>query len=251
MTVTILRWKGGYGGDTLLNLIMRSNPGAQCNVVFSSFTDTGAQNIDYSQIIREQLTNVEKLAHVFPGVVVNLDQVYQEVDQIIDSKEQWFIKSHNYNTPKYNHITVDLVADAVSLPFIVAANISKTETLNFNYNKVSHIIKDPEIAKKHAMYNVAVDSLVKEEFSTRTIPVSQVLIDWTTLKEKFAKQDIILDDSVKNIYETWLTLNQQYLPSKEYIQAVNEFNYDYSNTKMSLPERYSLMALGGTKFKIL
>ena len=160
-----------------------------------------------------------------------------------------WIKSHYYDTDQFDNITVDLVADPLSLPFVILANISKASTLQQNFNRLVGSITDPMLKKKYSLYSVAVDNVMNFcPSGAQHLFVSDLLSGIDTLKTATDRVNLQLDFQFSHVYQYWFKNNRPYLPSKQYQKMVQRHNYDFMNTRLSLSERYSLMALSGNKF---
>ena len=62
MTVSILRWKGGSGGDMLLYIKSLSHPGSVVNAVYQQVADSGKTNIDYSNVNFSDPREIDKMS---------------------------------------------------------------------------------------------------------------------------------------------------------------------------------------------
>jgi hypothetical protein len=165
-----------------------------------------------------------------------------------NSTNLW-IKSHYYDTEHFDNITVDLVVDPKSLPFVVLCNIVKANTTDINFNKLSALITNPVVKTNYALYSVAVNLVSNYKTSSKQqLLVSDLLCDFGTFKTATNNINLDLDFNFYNIYQQWLAKNQQYIPSKHYLTKVVTQDYDFTDSTLNLAERYSLMALAGSKF---
>ena len=132
------------------------------------------------------------------------------------------------------------------------ANLKKTNTAETNYNKLTKIIKNKEIAEKYALFNVGKDSLKTKNINKNFLLVTDIIRgDWNYLKEKLKDKGIFIDDDLKELYNEWINKNVIYFPSQTYLKCVIGKNYDYKNNFLPLHERYALMILSNERFKIL
>lgn len=249
MPVNILRWKGGSGGDILLKLISLSCPDICTNVKFQDgLTDQSAAVLDFLHLDTSKQTNlITKLEYLD-----NVDPVLltQEVQEMVTGSKTWWLKSHYYAHDVCDQHTIDLIVDLPSLPFAVSANINKTKTLAVDFNPLIKKITDPHIRRQYSIFSVAKDFVA---FGTKnqTITVNQLLNGWDNIKRTIEQFDVYFDERLKLIYETWLTNNQQYLPSPTYKYCVQTQNYDVEHPALSLVEKYCLLTLSGNKFQLL
>jgi hypothetical protein len=132
MSLRILRWKGGSGGDMILYLKSLSSPGSVINVDFDCVNAAGKTNVDFSKFNSKIPTELEKIG-LHPKTwsdLIDLEKLSTEIDVYqIESTDLW-AKSHYYATDQFDNITVDLVVDPTSLPFVVHSNVVKTDTVD-------------------------------------------------------------------------------------------------------------------------
>jgi len=247
MPANILRWKGGSGGDMILYFKSFSNPLSVINVKFSSMEKIGKIGIDSLKINQLNLSEVDKIALTTDWV--DLARLSDEILQYRNNVNVTWIKSHYYETDQFNDITVDLVVDPVSLPFVVLSNIIKTDTVEVNFNKLSSLISDVAVKTNYSMYSVAYDLINNQKnISDQTLLVSDLLVDLPTFKTAVSNTSLHLDFSFSKVYQDWLISNQTYIPSKQYQKKVVAQDYSFMDTNLSIAERYSLLVLSGNKF---
>jgi len=250
MSVRILRWQGGSGGDMILYLKSLSTPGSVINVDFDCIADTGKTNINFSKFNNRTPTDLEKIA-LNPKrwtSQIDLEKLSNEIDMYQKESTDLWVKSHYYDTNQFDNITVDLVVNPESLPFVVLSNIIKTDTVTENFNAVSALIRDPVVKTNYALYSVAANLVNCQTFGKQQLLVSDLLCDLETFKTATNNINLELDFNFYSIYQQWLTSNQPYIPSKHYQTKIATQNYDFTDSTLSLAERYSLMALTGSKF---
>jgi len=251
MPASILRWRGGFGGDMILFFKSLSSPGSVVNVEFDHIDQSGKTNVNFSKIkqfgphreIDKLALNPDWLKQIKP------QQLSVEIaDYVLGSESVW-IKSHYYDIDQFDNITVDLVVDSFSLPFVVFSNIAKTDTVERNFNKLSESITDPVLKNNYSLYSVAVDNVMNFQPSgLQHLLVSDILSGLETFKIATDRVSLQLDFKFSEIYNFWLTNNRPRIPSKQYQKMIQDCNYDFMNTTLSQAERYSLMALSGNKF---
>jgi hypothetical protein len=249
MPVKILRWKGGAGGDMILHLKSLSHPGSVVNVVTKNIGDDGKTAVDFSHIQHDVTEEILKITLYNWVELVDIEILQQEIQKLHSQNCLLWVKSHYYKTDFFNDITVDIVADPVSLPFLVASNIKKTETTTLDFNKLTGLIPDPQIKYNYATYCVAVDSLgPTDNVGSQKLLLSNIIGGYGTFKKFTDSVGLDINGDFEWLYNQWLEKNQQNLPSQQYQTMVKDKNYDFMNQDLSLFERYSLMALAGSKF---
>jgi hypothetical protein len=250
MPASILRWRGGSGGDMILYFKSVSDPGSVVNVDFYCVDEFGKTNVNFSKFIKSLPADIDKIALTPEWIeLVNLQRLSEEIKKYQNSNDSVWIKSHYYKTTQFDSITVDLVADPLSLPFVVFSNIAKTDIVDRKFNKLSEIIVDPEVKINYSMYSVAADNIKNFQVcGCQQLSVSDLLVDLTTFKNATDRVNLQLDLKFSKIYEHWLANNQPYIPSKQYQKKILNCNYDFMDSSLNRAERYSLMALAGSKF---
>lgn len=250
MSLRILRWKGGSGGDMILYLKSLSSPGSVINADFDCISFAGKIKVDFSKFNSKIPTDIEKIG-LHPEMwtdQIDLKKLSTEIDMYRTESTDLWAKSHYYATNQFDNITVDLVVTPESLPFVVFSNIVKTDTIDTNFNKLSALITDPVVKTNYALYSVAVDFVTNYKASGhQQLQVSDLLCDLKTFKTATNNINLGLNFN-HTIYQHWLEKNQQYIPSKNYLAKVATQNYDFTDLTLNLAERYSLMALAGCKF---
>jgi hypothetical protein len=251
MTVNILRWKGGFGGDSLLNMICNSIPDVKTNVNFlPGFTEHGSTQLE-SKLHITGLSYVELMALENNHVPDNeISYLTNELTALDNSNNIWWLKSHQYNFDLFNHVTVDIEADLLSLPFVVSANINKTLILEKNYNELASMIPDKETKIKYAAFSLAKEFIATPKYK-QSISVSQLLAGWQSVYYSMKTFNVELNNSTKSFYKRWVANNQKYIPSNVYQQKITNQSYNIDHPKLSTIEKYCLLAISGNKFKLL
>lgn len=251
MPASILRWRGGAGGDMILYFKSLSAPGSVINVEFDHIDQSGKTNVDFSKVKQfGPQREIDKIA-LSPDWLkqIKTQQLSAEIADYMSSLDSVWIKSHYYDIDQFNDITVDIVADPMSLPFVVFSNIAKTDTVERNFNRLSESITDPVLKSNYSLYSVAVDNVMNFQPSgLQHLLVSDILSGLETFKIATDRVNLQLDFKFSEIYNYWLTNNRPHLPSKQYQKMLQDCDYNFMNTDLSRAERYSLMALSGNKF---
>lgn len=255
MTVRLLRWLSGYGGDTLLRMILLSTPQLKTNVVFESkieIADNGSTRTQAIQLYDNHLTEIYKIASELKITEsVNKDKLNEEIQNLISSSAEYFLKSHYYASDILDELTIDIVADDDTLPFVIEAAINKTKVLSWDYEDKLKLIKDPEIRKMYTFYVLAQMHSKKNCLNKNQVPITTILSNWDTLCAALHKFNIHLSENVKSIYDDWILKNSGILPSGQYKNYILTKNYHFNDKSLTMAERYSLLVLAQEKFKVL
>lgn len=247
MTLNILRWQGGSGGDMLLSLISNS-AAIQTNAKFQpGLSAHGKILLDQSH----QPTQINYIAMDFKcRALIDPILLKQELDQIIASDQTWWVKSHYYEQNFYTDCIVDIVIDYDLLPFAVTANINKTTTMQSDFNPLVSKINNPHIRYQYSIYSLAKD-FVYPYNTKRTIQLKQLVSGWDCLRHTLELLDIPLNKELQSFYQDWLTLNTMYMPTSAYQHLVNTQDYNMDHPDLTLVEKYCLLVLAGRKFQLL
>jgi len=250
MTVSILRWKGGSGGDMLLYIKSLSHPGSVVNAVYQQVEHSGKTIIDHSGIDFSNPREIDKIALDSSRVEqINQDKLSQELEHYAWQPANVWLKSHYYDTDLFNNYTLDLVVDPVSLPFVILSNVTKTDTLTKNFNNLVGLIKDNSVKLKYCMYMVGRDCVYNfTNLSAQQIPVSDLLVDLNTFAQAIDKTNLAIDFNFSYVYQQWLDHNLERLPGAKYRDKILSQDFDFMDPDLSLVERYSLLVLSGNKF---
>jgi len=250
MSVRILRWKGGAGGDMILYLKSLSMPGSVLNVSFTPMDKNGKTGLDFSKVNLLAPTELEKIT-LLPTWLdqVNLEKLSDEILKHQSDVNTVWLKSHYYKTDQFNNITIDIVVDEYSLPFLIAANVSKTNTTKLDFNPLISKIANNQQKFNYSMYCVAVDCMYNQQnVSKHTIPLSDLLVNVDTFDAVVTQHNIGIDSTFYNIYNDWLCSNLRYMPSLQYRKKVLDKDYNFEDPGLTLAEKYSLLVLAKKKF---
>lgn len=252
--VTILRWRGGEGGDTLLNMIVGSNPNMHSNVAWSD-TDLQGKTVPIEITTDHtfaELPNVVNIAIGHRFHQVSLDDLKSSITKLKAVPKIFMLKSHWYTSSMFNDITIDLTTSLELLPFVIHANVHKNNHTAMYCNQLREKIKNPNIRSCYDLYTTCWDRLYNAvEYSDHQINVETMLSGWDRLKEVLGQFGLVLNNKYKDYYNEWLDKNQQYLPSNRYKELVRTSDFSYSDSTLSLAERYCLLAMAKKKFTIL
>jgi hypothetical protein len=256
MSLTILRWQGGMCGDTVLKLILLSNPHFHCQNQYADSTDTissrpnisYARSFEYDQIGKMSMQNY---------LDVNLTLLKEQLALLAQSSavngEYWILKSHVYNE-QFDYRTIDITGHVNTIPFVVNSNLVKKSRVvdkMYEYHPLMPKIKDPDVLNKFHMFNMAKNLLNFKNVSDEQLHLEDILGGWSRLTDSLRRLGFALDQKYKLLYQSWLEANQAFMPSQYYKQLVTDQNFDYNSQNLSIYERYCLLALSGNNFKVL
>lgn len=263
MSGIILRWVGGAGGDTLCDLLSLQNTNLYMNV---SYRGKIEPNTGRTLIKTRYDPDYPLLVRLAQGRCVGIDMELLGIDlcNLIKKHKRFVLASHLFNNDigKYAEI-IDLGFNLKFLPFIVQCNIEKTETIsnNFTYNnsKFDSILK--KISKKLSnkqMKQLVTWNLVKDninllnefDLDNASLSVEDFFYNQKHIEVFFKEKgyDINLD---VQFFSDWKKINTKYLPSKKYLEYVQNKQYNYNDTQLAISERYTLLALAGRNFTFM
>lgn len=252
MSITLLRWKAGSGGDTILKMLLESHNDLKSQNQYVKLID-GKTTLDpdfvksfpYKEIAKmssKDYTQVDKFA-----LKDQLIQLHKE-----DPKVKWLLKTHCYM--QFDYPTIDIVVDKKNLPFVVKAGIFKnlrSKNLISDYHPLIKKITDPKILHKFDCYNFAYDLNRSFNYTKDVINLNDMLSGWDKLNLALTSLGFNLKENCKDYFEQWLKANLFFLPSKTYIDLIESKNYDFNQSGLSIEERYCLLVLAKEKFQIL
>lgn len=258
MPIKLLRWKSGAAGDTVLKFVLESNPDILSQVSYIDNNTFDRSTVDLEYMANFKYKEIALMSASYNKIDENI--LLHELQQLDRENKncQWLLKTHSYINFPYS--VIDIVTDSIILPFAVTAGLKKNfqdENIDLNpwydpeYNNIVRKIKDPVILYKYNCYNLAIDRISTKITNSKQIKLIDILSGWDTFLRSLNCVQLYVVDSAKNYYDTWLEKNSMFFPSKDYISLVNAKKYDYTCTKLSLEEKYCLLALAGEKFKIL
>lgn len=258
MSINLLRWKSGAGGDTVLKFVLESNPDILSQVLYINNNTTNRSTVNLEYMANFKYKEIVLMSASYNKIDKNI--LLHELQQLDNENKncQWLLKTHSYINFPYS--VIDIVTDNIMLPFAVTACLKKNfqdENIDSNpwydteYNNIVKKIKDPVILYKYNCYNLAIDRVSTEITTSKQIKLIDILSGWDLFLNNIKQVQLDISDCFKNYYNEWLEENSIFFPSKDYVSLVNSKNYDYTCTKLSLEERYCLLALAGEKFKIL
>jgi hypothetical protein len=252
MSIKLLRWRSGSGGDTVLKLILDSNPSIHSQNKYVTIKN-GKTLIDsdyvklfkYQQIANMSLKNATDVD--LKSLVGELNSLEQDNPSI-----NWLLKTHCYYEFPYK--VIDIVVDHTTLPFVINASLSKNSRKNNaipDYHPMIYKIKDASILYKFDCYNMIADIVNNTIVSDQKIFVKDIIGGWGSFKQSLSNVNLYISPQCQTLYNNWFADNQQFMPSQDYTRLVNEQNYDYTNSSLTVVEKYCLLGLLNKKFMVL
>jgi len=251
MSITMLRWKAGAGGDTVLKLLLESDPGLHSqNKYLLQKNGKTTLDADYADSFRYNL--IGKMSRGLSHEV-DQDQLFYQLDQLNheDPSKNWLLKTHCYFD--FSYPVIDIVISQTLLPFVIRANLAKNsrqKNLMPDYHPMVSKIKDPGILYKFDCYNTAVD-LLQVKYSAQQLQLQDLLAGWDCFVRAIDMLSLQIDVKCRDYYNTWLQNNQQFIPSSAFVSLVASNNYNYNCKDISIEERYCLLALSKERFQLL
>jgi len=254
MPITILRWKSGYAGDTILKLILDSDPTLNSQVRYVGLNDSKTvidnefvSNFPFTEITKMSLTEIDI---DLERLNVQLQELYQ-----LDTQKSWILKTHIYNN-KFDCFLdlIDITITVDTLPFVIKASLEKNsreKKLLPNYHQLCVKIKNPEILYKFDCYNFIKDRIQPRTLSNKQICLNDFLKGWDYFVYSVRQVGLNVSDNGKEYYTNWIDQNKKFLPTNTYLTMVSKQDYDYTNPDLTIEERYCLLVLSGSSFKIL
>lgn len=253
MTVRLMRWKSGAAGDMLLKMLLDSDDIHSQNIYDERLSSTGGAVIDaefvksfpYDQISAMSLVGAE---------LVDRERLSQQLRLLIKDypQKKWLLKTHLYIDFEYP--VIDIVVDPWLVPFAVKSSLTKkrrSDNLAQNYHPLIAKIRDQEILHKFDCYNFSWDIIHTEICNHQQILLSKILAGWDNLVECLEGFDFQLLESCRGYYERWLEHNQYYMPSLLFQKMFYARDFDYTNTDLSIEERYCFLVMSGSSFRNL
>lgn len=267
MSGIILRWPGGGGGDTIMNLLSHSND-VYTNIEATKNIDalTGRSLIEVK--FDKEYPSFHDMAIV--PLTYNLDSMVlkQDIVKLLSKKDPFLLKMHYWNKDFDNDICdiVDIIDIGFTLdfiPFIATAMINKTPILvhskvkhktHFDYplNKISEKLTDDQ-NKKIVIWNIIKDLIDKTrvfDLDNAPITTSDLFYNKNHLRTYFKTKSLTFDIT-SDYLDQWVENNKRFLPSQTFKTYIKNTNYDYMDDSLEMVERYTLLALSGKNFKFL
>lgn len=252
MSIKLLRWTSGMAGDTVLKLLLDSDANLQSQNRYIALSD-GQSQIDYNYCKSFKYNQIAEMSlmHAFDVDPIVLFEQLQQLESE-DINAQWLLKTHYYFDFLYP--VVDITVNAEQMPFVVKAGLhknSRTKNLLPNYHVLASKISDPAILYKFDCFNYAQDLLQTRNYSADQLRLKHILGGWEDFVTALSKVNLNISAHCQTYYNQWLEENQRFVPGTAYLKLLEQQDFDYNNNKLTIEERYCLLALSKQKFKIL
>jgi hypothetical protein len=252
MSIKLLRWRSGSGGDTVLKMLLDSNPTLLSQNKYVGLTQ-GKTKLDVDYVRSFKYQQIAKMS-LRDAADVDLETLLFELKCLEqdDPLKKWLLKTHCYH--EFSHEVIDIVVEHQILPFVVKASLAKNSRKNNAipvYHPLISKITDPKILYKFDCYNMALDTVSNKNFSDQKIYFKDIVGGWETFTKSLSNVNLHVNVQCRDYYESWLADNQIFMPGTEYISLINEQNYDYTRSNLSVEEKYCLLALSNKKFCLL
>lgn len=252
MTIRMLRWRCGSGGDTVMKILLESDQTLHSQNRYVRLSDDRTE-IDFeyvSTFAYKEIANMS-LGH---ANFLDLRKLLSELEQLEheDAEKKWLLKTHYYYPLKYPVIDIAIMDHL--LPFVIKACLSKNTRRNgrlTQYHVMEPRIPDPEILYKFDCYNFAKDAVKNNILGDQSIQLGTILAGWDSFKKELESLHFNVDVKCRDYYERWLQSNKKFFPSAQYVALVSQKNYDYGEPSLSIEEKYCLLVLTGQRFRLL
>ena len=202
----ILRWEGGYAGDSILASVLSANKQLLSNVIYESIADTGqATTINDSQHILYELRTSKA------NTVDDPIATAKKIDQVINDTQTHIIGTHCYDSflDDYSDYITDIESTNDLLSFTCAAVFYKLYSDHCRYmretNKFYRILeqKDKVEADRYAIHQLAVTHYMHNAVEHKS--KNKILLDnWINLQYN----SILGYDFDIDIYNKWREQNK-------------------------------------------
>lgn len=239
-------------GDTVLKILLDSDPNLKSQNKYIALND-GSSMIDYNYCKSFKYDQIAEMSLMYAfkiDPVILFEQIKQlESD---DVNVQWLLKTHCYFNFLYP--VVDITVTAEQMPFVVKAGLyknSRSKNLLPNYHVLASKISDTELLYKFDCFNYAQDLLQTKNYSADQLGLKHILSGWEDFVTALSKVNLYVSAHCQTYYMQWLEENQKFMPTTTYLEMIENQNFDFNNRKLTIEERYCLLALSKQKFKIL
>lgn len=216
--ITILRWKGGYGGDCILSSILRQNPDIQSNITSLGELDNNSRVIANS-IPMHPLQGLAYSGNNLRAYLENnKNQVSSKMKELDMSNDHHLLKTHNYEckTLFNGYKVIDIVSTNNLLTFTSYACFIKTYNVlleNFKNDPFGRLLiksGDKQEIDRYLLYAIAVDHC-RHNASSKKLSNTISLDDWV-----FNDKCNIGFSFNKSIRESWVNENSKFFPGSSF-----------------------------------
>lgn len=252
MSITLLRWKSGAAGDTLLKMLLLSN-NVQSQMRYVSgppdrtHLDVEAiKSFRYDQISMMALHNSINVAQ--DKLLAQLRGLEQEAPL-----QPWLLKTHCYFEFPYRVIDIKVGVDLV--PFTVKASLiknSRSKNLIPDYHPDAKNMSDPETLYRFDCHNYTYDLLYNQpEKHSDVFDLSTMLGTWDGIVDSVNALGYTISDDCQDAWAAWKAANSHLMPSARFQKLLADSQFDYDNKELTLEERYCFLVMSGQPFRVL
>lgn len=268
MTRMFLRWTGGSGGDVILKHIKQQNPQLYINCDFGDLTAQGrVSNNSVQHGVYPVIESLNKYAKVSS---INVQDLVTDITQLNRDHSHYICKLHmfDHSLDQLSQLaTVETIGfSTLFLPFVVQACFCKTLadptswlsdwlTETNELTAVTDYISkkvNTDLKKHHTIWLMTQDAVNihrTHDLDSATLKTDHWFDSREHIENFFNQQGYQL--KLASVFDQWIDINKQYLPSDTYIKCVQSQTYDYEHSDLNIFEKYSLYALTHSKFKLL
>jgi hypothetical protein len=257
----ILRWLGGSGGDTLLYILNKQNK-FYTNVSFPSTDLSDKDSTPTKGSANKEYPTFDNSRNYDAKPFID------DLKALSKRTNSFIIKQHFANDDIDRKIgqLVDIVNvgfDLNFLPFVVRANLQKTETVN-NRNHPEKTYLDetlrkintkltPEQTYALTIWNLVIHNkeiMEKFRLSTSPLMLNNFFHDPGKIENFFKDKGFALNLDAQ-YFRNWKKRNTNLLSSNRFQNYLKNMQFDYTDKNLDLTERYVFLALSGKKFQYL
>jgi hypothetical protein len=267
MSGIILRWPGGGGGDTILNLLLSSN-----DVYTNIHTLNKMNTVTGRSLVTSKFDKEYPSFYKLAGnpLTSKIDKVLlkQDIIKLTGKKDLFVLKMHLFDQSFDQDICnivdiVDIGFKIKFLPFLIRANLNKTLILvnskivnkshfDSTMHKIAKKLTDDQ-NKKIVIWNIIKDMINKVRIfnlENASIMTEDLFYDRDHLKTYFQSKNLMLDITA-DYFDQWVENNKKLLPSNTFQNYIENTNYNHLDDSLDIVERYILLALSGKNFKFI
>ena len=252
MSIVLLRWKSGAAGDTVLKLLLDSNPNLHSQNKYTTLIG-GQSDIDINYVESFEYKQIAEMSLMSSNTKLDQSTLFAQLHQLeqSDPQKQWIFKTHAYFNFLYP--VIDIVVEHEQMPFVIKASLNKNSRARNrvpDYHPIISKISDSEVLYKFDCFNFAKD-LLETKYGNQQLDLKDIISGWSNLVSALNNVNLHVSSEGESYYTRWLESNQQFMPGSIFLSLLQCKNFDYNYAGLSIEERYCLLALSGDKFKIL
>lgn len=252
MPITLLRWKSGAAGDTLLRMLLQSNPVQSQTRYVTGSPERSHIDVDYVKAFKyDQISTMS----LYNSQDVIKDKLLEQLSLLEqeDSRQTWLLKTHCYFVFPYRVIDIKVGTDLV--PFTVKASLTKnsrSKNLIPDYHPDAKNISDLETLYRFDCHNYTYDLLHNQlAESSDVFHLSTMLGSWDGMVASVNALGYDISDDCQTAWAAWKTANAHLLPSARFQELLAHSQFDYDDKDLTIEERYCFLVMSGQPFRVL